>query len=399
MKKIVLLLLFTQQAFAYSVVKDAVVRDSKFNAKVQKVKLTSLVSENSFEGEHFKIVLGKSNEAISFNHPDEKLLLKAATTYYHLTKAKDFFIKQLQSEYVASFKPITIRLEIKNVFNELGHFANDSLNPQYNNALSIPGGLGLPGRGVESWEQEIWFRPLRKIHVDEVGGGQSGMNLKQILASFRGQTHMVSFERFLSQVLLGSFDFEGPMLLESIWRTAGSSIILEALYYSTAIAAPLLERKWYYLDSALIPEIIYHEFAHIALGDTLALTHSTPVNEGLADYFAGKIANSRKLALKIKKYNTFNGKKVKKSLLYRQAFERGDFANSDFVFGLLWNVGQVVGEKRELSFLYELRNKISTSSNIRDDLLKAIIDTCKLKCEKPMVDRYKLYKLFHATGF
>ena len=40
---------------------------------------------------------------------------------------------------------VTIRLELTNVFNELGHFANDNLDPQYNNALSIPAGNGFQG--------------------------------------------------------------------------------------------------------------------------------------------------------------------------------------------------------------------------------------------------------------
>ena len=57
---------------------------------------------------------------------------------------------------------------------------------------------------------------------------------------------------------------------------------------------------------------------------------------GASDFFAGKIANSKKLALKIKDYNLFNGKKVRKKQQYNIAFERGDYANADFVFGLLW---------------------------------------------------------------
>ncbi len=72
---------------------------------------------------------------------------------------------------------------------------------------------------------------------------------------------------------------------------------------------------------ALVPEIIYHEYAHIALSDSLELTHSTAVIEGMADFFAGKIGGNHKLAMHIKKHNTFSGKNAKRKQQYMAQFE------------------------------------------------------------------------------
>ena len=200
---------------------------------------------------------------------------------------------------------------------------------------------------------------------------------------------MMNLDQFISILL------QGKLPGDSI-RLAGTSLITELIYQSSGFAAEFFSRKIYRLDSALVPEIIYHEFSHIALSDHLELSHSTSVNEGLADYFAGKIANSKKLATKIKNYNLFNGKEVRKNQDYRLAFEKGEYANSDFVFGLLWNIGSLVGGENESSFVYGMSTKINTNDNIRDGLIDASLDTCKDLCTDYFNDRLKLYKFYNS---
>ena len=114
----------------------AMVRNKSFHLKEKRVDLPHLTSNNSFEGKHFKIVQGKNSEAIKFTN--QELRLKAATTYYHLEKARDYFVQELNSSYVKSLPQIIIRIDHTNNFSELGHFTNDNLDPQYNNALTIP---------------------------------------------------------------------------------------------------------------------------------------------------------------------------------------------------------------------------------------------------------------------
>ncbi len=388
-----LISLFATQVFAETIYKEAVTRDENYKVKIKLVLMKDLISENSYDGKYFKIVHGKSNEAIDFKSSRE-LQLKAATTYFHLNKARDYFINVAQSEYLKNLPKLTIRIDLINVFNEVGHFANDNLNPQYNNALTIPAGRGFPSKGVAPWNIEIWFRPSKTIHVDDFDGVVQKESLKSSLQVFRDESHMSSLRQFFIE-LAGGAASEDP---ESLIRLAGTSIVMEFLFQTSDYYGEFFSRKKYRLDSALVPEIIYHEYAHVALSEHLELTHSTPVNEGMADFFAGKIANSKKLALKIKDYNLFNGKKVRKKQQYNIAFERGDYANADFVFGLLWNIGEIVGSDIEVAFMNSLTSKLETNDSIRDNLIEASIETCRELCKNPISDKFKLYQFFNKKN-
>lgn len=397
MKKLVLIslcVLWTASSFA-EVKKRAVIRDENFNAVIEEVSLPDLTNDHSYEGKFFKIVHGKSDEAVRFDD-NEDLQLKAATTYYHLNKARKFFSDEIKSPYVQSLPQITVRLDLINVFNELGHFANDNLDPQYNNALSIPAGKGYSPKNIPPWGNEIWFRPSKEINIKDFKGQVDSVSVKGSLAAFRNQTHMANLEQFILAMYGSSVG--GTVPTSYVMRLVGTSLFLEAIYQTSDIAAEFFSRKIYRLDSALVPEIIYHEFSHIALSDHLELSHSTPVNEGLADYFAGKIANSKKLAMKIKDYNLFSGKQVQKKQQYRLAFEKGEYANADFVFGLLWNVGQTVGTDIEGGFIYDMTKNLSTNTSIKDDLVNATLETCKKECKLPFNDRLRLYKLYNSKN-
>jgi hypothetical protein len=391
---LIFLLVLLQTSFLYGAVvkKKVVLRDENFKVTIEEVILSDLTSEDSYEGKYFKIVSGKSDEAILFT-ASKDLQLKAATTYYHLNKARKYFIDTVQSDYVRDLPQLTIRLDLINVFNEVGHFANNALDPQFNNALSVPAGKGYEPKDIKPWNTEIWFRPSKEIRLN----GSDSSSVKVALQSFRNQTHMQTLQQFLITLLQGKIGGYS-ISSNSIMRTVGSSLLIEAIYQSTDIAASFFAQKIYRLDAALVPEIIYHEFAHIALSDHLELSHSTPVNEGLADYFAGQIANSKKLATKIKDYNLFNGKQVKKKQQYNQAFERGDFANTDFVFGLLWNVGEIIGKEKEARFMYAMTHKIDSNDTIRDGLIKATLDTCRENCTDEFNDTLKLYKLYDSRN-
>jgi len=387
----ILILLQFSALNAAEIKKRAVVRDDNFNAEIEEVVLPNLTSDNSYEGKFFKIVKGKDNSAIRFDE-SEDLQLKAATTYYHLNKARKFFTDVVKSKYVQDLPQIIIRIDLINVFNEVGHFAHDNLDPQFNNALTVPAGNGYEPRNIKPWGMEVWFRPSKEINIKDFKGSVEQASVKAALEGFRNQTHMVNLQSFITSLL------QGAAVGATNIRLVESSIMIEAIYQTSDIAAAMFSRKIYRLDSALVPEIIYHEFSHVALSNHLELTHSTPVNEGLADFFAGKIANSKKLATKIKEYNLFNGKKVKKKQQYQMAFERGEYANTDFVFGLLWNVGQTVGADIENDFVYRLTGLLNTNVSIRDDLINATLETCKSACASPMNDRIKLYRLYHSKN-
>lgn len=399
MKKIILFifsLISISKAYATTDVSMEVMKRSKwFRLKKTKVKLPNLTSNNSFEGKNFIIVKSKESSAIKFTN--QELRLKAATTYYHLEKARSYFIEQLGSTYVKNLPQVVIRIEHINKFNELGHFANDNLEPQYNNALSVPAGKGYEPAGIESWNHEIWFRPAKKIHISDIDNHTSPYDLKKLFKNFRRGVHMSSLQKFLAQYfIVRAFDgLDTRGTIEQLIRTTGTSIMLELGLSQAGLLERLLMRRWYKLDSALIPEIIYHEFAHIALSDHLELNHSTAVIEGMADFFAGKIADSKQLATKVKKYNSYNGKKVKTTTAYRQEFELTSMANTDFLFGLLWQVNDILDDE---SIIFKLRTKITTDSNIRDDLLRGLFEIVNDNPDIKQNKKLQLYRELYQRG-
>tara|TARA_B100000886_G_C20351956_1_gene461271 strand:- start:553 stop:1071 length:519 start_codon:yes stop_codon:yes gene_type:complete len=171
--------------------------------------------------------------------------------------------------------------------------------------------------------------------------------------------------------------------------------MLELALSQASLLERLITRRWYKLDAALIPEIIYHEFSHIALSDYLELNHSTSVIEGMADFFAGKISNSKELATKVKKYNSYNGKKVDTSTIYRQEFELTSMANTDFLFGLLWQINEIIDDP---SVIYNMRDKIKTDSNIRDNLINGLFDTYQDSSNYVQHKKLELYRELYQRG-
>jgi len=399
MKRIILAiisLLSISKAYAsYSVEMDVMSRNKRFRLKKQKMLLSNLISNNSFEGKNFKIVKGKSEDAILFTN--KELRLKAATVYFHLEKARNYFIKNLNSSFVQSIPTTIIRIEHFNKFNELGHFANDNLEPQFNNALTIPEGAGYEPAGIKPWNTEIWFRPSKKIHISEIENSQIPIDAKKMLRTFRNGVHMSSLQKFLMDYFVikiyGQLDRKAS--IEQFIRTTGTSIMLELALSQASLIQRLITKRWYLLESALIPEIIYHEYSHLALSDGLKLNQSTAVIEGMADFFAGKISNSKELATKVSKYNSFNGKRVSSTKLYQQEFESTSMANTDFLFGLLWQVNEIVQDE---SLIYDLRNKITTDSNIRDNLIKGIFELIDENPKYTQEIKLKLYRIFYLRG-
>lgn len=396
------LLLATLNAFGQATVTvevPVVERDGDFEARTFRRPLTNLLSRERLEGVHFKIVAGKDNQAVSFGD-DPALVLRAATTYYHLSRARDYFVYALGSAYVRDMGQLTVRVEHRNQYNDLGHFANDNLEPQYNNALTVPGGEGLAGRGVTPWGTEIWFRPSKKVHISELKVKDSGMaTWSGVFSQLRQQNRMTTLQRFLSQGVQSATIPNAPAIgLDSVLRTGGTALMIELVINNANKINNAVSRKWFYLDTALVPEIIYHEYAHVALSDRLVLSHSTAVIEGMADFFAGRIANSSKLALDIKKYNVFNGKKATRKQQYQVEFETTDYANSDFVFGMLWDLNSIVGEERVDQFVYGLRERLDTSDSIRVQFIEGILKTCEAECADPFTDKLKILRKYNKKG-
>jgi hypothetical protein len=161
----------------------------------------------------------------------------------------------------------------------------------------------------------------------------------------------------------------------------------------------LFLEKYYYLDTAMIPEIIYHEFSHVALSDHLALSLSTPMLEGMADYFATSISGSPHIASKIRKYSLSQPKDAKNKSPYNQIFESNLFANSDFVLSVLWLIKKEFPEQAD-ALIYDARTRLKTeTSDIRHDLIGSIMESCWRYCQDPRRDRMRIREILEDKGF
>ena len=381
------------------------VRGKHFKPEFREEVLVDLDSSTGFDGKYFKIVKGKNEEPILLNEEDDSLRIKAATVYYHLNKARDFWINEMKSDFVKSLPKITVRIDITNKFSDLGHFQHDSIDPQFNNALSIPAGEPMDGVEIPSWNTEIWFRPMKKILSKDLpssGLDAEGNPLTKYLSmlttpvqySSVNRAMQVSFQKIFYPQSITSENFK-TLILKQFANIVG----IELLMRGSRHASRLFIEKYYYLDTAMIPEIIYHEYAHIALSDHLALSLSTPVLEGMADYFSTMISGQPYLGTKIRKYSLSQPKNGKNKDLYNQIFESNVFANSDFVLSVLT---QIKNEFPDVAtpLIFDSRTRLTTeTSDIRHDLIGSLLESCNYFCKDPRKDRMRMREIFEERGF
>lgn len=400
----ILVMLFVESLFADDQTFRVMVREVKGNdAFITRVTLPDLISNHAFEGKYFKIVSGKKNEPVSFEEKDQQKLLKAATTYYHLSKAREFWVTQMKSEVAANLPQMIVRLEITNQFDELGHFAHDKKTPQYNNALTVPKGetpAWVPAERQDKWETEIWFRPMKSIPTKDLPASgpnpltTSILTIEKPLLNYSQNTLQ---QRLLENVFYSSY---AQPIEQSIAVYVGTWAMLKVMIYASKKADPLFAEKYFYLDTAVIPEVAYHEYSHVILSDHLEMSHSTPVNEGMADYFAAVQSKKRKVYGKVKGHSNAAPKDSQEKRIYSHWDESNRNASSDFTLSVLWDVRETLGAEVGDKVVYEARKFLTTkTSTISDHLLRAILRACELKCDEPKVAKLKLYNTFQKKGF
>lgn len=358
---------------------------------VQKV-LRNLDGSKTFSGKHFKIVKGKSNHPIALD--DKELGLKAATVYHHLTKAREFWISDLNSERVKTMEKLTVRLEISSRFSDIAHYRGDSHEPNYNNAYTVPGGQTpdwVPEDRQDKWGMEIWFNPAKKIPSWQlVSEGDSPLT-RQLLLMRKPIVNRTakSFTRSVLNRLFYPDSFKGT-LMESAFRHAGTLALTYGIIEASRKMDPLFMEDHYYLDTAMIPEIIYHEFAHAALADRMAPTHAAAVSEGMADYFAALVSGETKVYRKIVGYSNNVEKDAYNRGLYHPSLEKSWNATGDFALSLLWKVRDNLsgidspmgasGKKLADNLVGEAARELDTEASISSDLPRALMSACSKIC-------------------
>ena len=390
---------------------EIITRDAKDRAVHAWVDLPELLNPDVAETEHFRVVMKKSDAPVRFSELSDEDRLRASNLIYHYTRAREYFIQVQHSEEVLNMEQVVIRLDITNGANTTGHFDNDSLNPKYNSAFSIPPGSGfvpirkdpndsnseIVGRKAVNWGLETFYNPPKSIPTKELLAHLSQDPLDPTIKTARGIVYPTQISVASQNAARFFFtpSYDSSTWIDSLTRQVGTLAVIEASFVVMKQINHALLPKNYYLDAALIPEIIVHEFSHLALSKYLVPTQATPVVEGMADYFAAVIGDSPKLALKIKEYSTGQGKNGSKVKPFDVAYERKEKATSDYVLGLLWGIREVLGAQATDRLVWASRTLLKEkTSDIRTGLLGALINTCKEVCEEPRDDVLKLQLYF-----
>lgn len=369
-------LLFASTAFAEDVTCTALVRNGKHSLVEKKVSLPHITSDDSFTGRYFKIVESKNNEAIKLN--DKNLSLRACTVYYHLSKARQYFLDEFQDRHVRNLRQLTIRIEMPYSFIDSSHFMDEKFK-SYNNSLTIPPSGRNRVSEVEPWDYEVWFAPKKSIKKKNAVEQASRLlnspaaqeNLR--LGVFTGVGSLMATQ-FAQGVTLTSL--EGRMYVQSL---VVSMLAVTVTPWAIEKTSSLVKQSLY-LDTALIPEVIYHEYAHVALARYLRPSHHSSIIEGMANFFAADIGKTNAILKKTKGLSKGLDKvDAKKKIMFDSWMEDQSYAQYGFTFGLLYDVQQALGSADGRDVIYRAHQKLSASSSVRHDLPRAIEEAIKEK--------------------
>ena len=418
-----LTLLAAMPAFAVTESYDVVTRMKNGSFEITSEAIEGLVAPGQFETDHFRVSWKKEDTALTVarirelvalrittekenplwvDRDENTLLLMAANALYHAEKARKFFVESIGSEEVAKQEKIVLRLDLTNRSSDQAHFMNDNKEPQYNNALSVAGGKPFkPESGIQPWGREIWFRPKKEIPIGELLAKLPEDPTNPAIRQARQALYPMQIDAAFRTVLYATYNstLESPGFIKDMTRQAGTLLLMEGAFQVLKLVNRVLIPSHFYLDSALVPEIIYHEFSHLALSEWMKPDLSTPVNEGMADYFAASIANSPKLAKKIKAYSTATSKNGKKRQQFQIELESTEKAQASFALSVLWGLREVLGPKTARKVIFEARKSLRTyDSNLRDGLPRAILTACAKHCESPMRDQMLILQDFQKSG-
>lgn len=377
--KLLISILFLFQAVSASATELPVnIRDAKKKLVTKSMSVKTL-SPGIAETEHFRVLKSDSDSAVDLDRDltgTEKT--RAGTVMHHLNIARDYFTNVLGSDFVKTHPKINVRIEMARSFNENLHFLPEGKQDEFNNALTVPASGAKALDSVDKWGVEIWFRPVKEIEVDnivyraadELDSIDSSVTVAPVVD--RAVTELVS-----QAAISGSFssvDYMGA--LSQVLFTIGA---LEVFPKVVKFATKSIKSETF-LDTALIPEVIYHEFAHVALSDFISIRKSTALNEGLANYFAAVINQNAKIAFQngsaSRNMTGYNGEKKD---MYHSVLETKAAGQANFVFSYLWRVrtrfakefsnGELIADR----MIFESRKFIQYGDKpIRNDLVQAL---------------------------
>lgn len=394
------LILFTQ--YTYAVDMNALVnaRNEEHELVPTEVVLTDLLDEEKLEGTFFKIVSKSTNEVIKLEpFSDDKVLMRARNVYYHLTKAKRFFenIGFKQNEQ------IIIRIGIKDKFSKVAHFkkvAKDEEeqlpNSSYNNAHTYMGGAAEDG--VLAWGKEIWFRDPKVIDFTDEQIERTKKTMREQIPN----ANKFNFNTLINNIIYATISGNPKQYFKSSGETLainyGTNMVIR--YIVPEITMALADKSWF-IDMAMIPEVVYHEYSHYVMSDFLPPVINKPIMEGFSDFFSTQITNNAKIAADLSEFgNNILERNAKNNINYQANFDN----DSDLMLGqgtafvlstltlLNTYIDERMGEGSFVKILYKSRKHLTINSSISKDLSNAIIR------EVPFQYRFGVMSILHNVG-
>lgn len=393
MKLLICILLLSKLSIAIEANCNAIVRDDNKRLRIESVEIKDLVSNNSFSGKYVKVTRSISNDPIKFGSKDS---LRACTVYYHMSKAHEYFVNNLGLRHLKRPRAIISRIEMDRGYEESAHFMHENNGLFYNNALTIP--PSGPGRITdEPWYYEIWFAPKKKVKIEN---------------GLYKASKLITSGPFLLNMLMGIGQSQATAIGVDLARGSGFgySYYLKSLALSIGVTAAVPHvLKWgskpfkqsIFLDSAMIPEVIYHEYSHYALSGLLSIDRHSPVVEGVANFYAAVIGQTDEILKKAKKYAkglvTIDSNRNKK---FSYKMEDQSQAQLDFTFKFLYALKVEFGEPLAQKLVLCSSKKMGKSDelSLKNGLLVSL-QQCLDDFQTSRKDKFKFQKLIQEFGF
>lgn len=385
-------LLIVSQLFAESKTSKTWIRNDKGGLEEQEVILENLIDARFAETKHFKIVEARHDKPVELN--DSPNGLKAANVLYHLNIAHKYFAERLGSRFVKEAKQTIVRIEMKDSFVGEFHWANEKFNNNYNNAETVPPSDSNKFAGIQEWSNEIWFRPMKKTKVksdtERMGELMDNANYKNMVReSYVEKSATNSLSEIINTKSAAYVQFELQYLL--------SMVAFVELFPKGMKLIGKTHKKTTFLDTVMVPEIIYHEYSHVALYDYLAFDEKTPVVEGMANYFASQILGQSELGFKLKKFGkNLGGYSGKSKKNYTYENETKEHSHSNFLLSLMTRLDAEF-ENFDL-IVFKARTLLDKNSDIKYDMVHALREVISETSGNSKVAELKYTKILNEFG-
>ncbi len=380
-------------ASAFDVESRAIVRKGK-RLHEERVVLANLREADRLEGEHFRIVAGTSEDPVPVTS------LKGATLYFHLERARDFFAglgDLLNADQRAALgERITVRMDIDVEYSDANHFVTGP-KKVYNTCKTIPKSAPVVERmgRVAPWGLEIWFHPAKTIRRKTMAAMGNHLKSGEFGLSVFEQLLTGDLTRFAQAGTAGSFD--PTMAAASLAFSLGLSQLVPR---GVGLAIGSVKTR-FRLDTAMIPEIIYHEYSHAVIKKSdLELKRSTQIIEGFPNFFAYKISGLSNLADHDGAFGIgTRGKSAKYRGLY--SFDQDLFSVAiygSFTYSLLVQLEHALGDEGFM-ILWNAMGSLTYDSDLKNDFVREVLSSIDRFSSNPEAKRWAALRVFMERGF